>query len=124
MHESERVSDGDEVEVGTSRVCRTGLGSLQEMIVVLEDDQHMNEFQAAGMPRFVKRAQNSFNLRRVARERSEVVMGGEVRVKLAVALMVLMMRMKVSETVRNLLEELKFYVETGETQERKRQHLE
>lgn len=105
------------------RVCATPQGKTIEKFVEYDAERHAFTYEITGdaMPFFVKRATNTWTLSEIGPERTQLTMTVKMNTSgLFGVLMRPMMSLGMGKILRNNLEELKLFVETGQKHERKK----
>ncbi|MEM9194295.1 MAG: SRPBCC family protein [Myxococcota bacterium] len=105
------------------RVCDTPQGETIEKFVAFDDGQRTFTYEVSGkaMPSFVKRATNTWVLKGLGPDRTQLTMTVEMETGGFVgAIMKPMMSMGMGKVLRTNLEDLKHFVETGELHQRKK----
>lgn len=110
------------------RVCHTGIRMVPEVaetIVAYDEDRRTLTYEAtAGMPAFVTRARNRWQVTALDSRQSRVAFEGEIELRglfgrLAVGLLLI----QLGRTGRHLLDDLKYYVEHSTLSPRKQRQL-
>ena len=123
VDQSDLKVKGDEVGVGTARVCATGFGDLEETVVGLDEGSHSLTFETAGGPKFLTSARSTFQLTAVAVERTELTIRAELHFKPIMALAAPFLRLKFAKGLDLLNGDLKEYAERREAPERKSRRI-
>lgn len=105
----------------TERGCSTTLGALKEKLLEYSPAGHQLKYEVKeGMPSMVKYATNTWRLEPGPAGQTRLIMRADMEIGgFTGALMKPMMQMKMSKLCAHLVEEFKFYVETGQPHPRK-----
>ncbi len=104
------------------RVCTTSLGDTYERFVDFSESDHHFTYAIEGdvMPFFVKKALNTWTLIPLSDDTTQLTMSAELDVNLFPgSLMRLPMAIQSKRLLQENLEELKYYIETGQPHPRK-----
>ena len=113
----------------SGRVCETDLGPFKETIIRYDERNRILAYSAQGdkMPFFVKQLGNTWTVTPLSNNRARVEMCAEISLMPVFNLVMgPMMRMQMGGILKNAIEELKYFAETGAPHPRKleaqRQH--
>lgn len=107
------------------RVCHVpGFGDIYETFTDYDAVGKRYTYEATGMPFFVKAAHNSWQIEALDAHSCRVGFKAEMRLLPVIGtLMGVPMRIQLSKVLQNAVEELKYYVETGNLHPRKLKKL-
>ena len=107
------------------RVCQVpGFGEVHENFTAYDEAGKTYSFKINGLPFFVTSAHNSWVVKAIDASTTEVSFQGEVKMMPVIgSVMRIPLRMQLSTRLQNAVEELKYYVETGEVHPRKQKLL-
>ena len=115
-----------EVPEGEGRICSTTLGNTTEVITQL-DEQERNftySVEPENPPFFLEGIDNTWTVEPKGNNQSVVSMNADVKLKTAVApLIAPLMKWRMHKGFGTILEELKYYAETGQVHPRKQEQL-
>lgn len=103
------------------RVCSVpGFGNIHETFTAYDEHGKTFTYEATGMPFFVKGAFNSWKIEAIDENTSRVSFSVDMHlVPVIGGVMGIPMRMQLDKLLREAVEELKYYAETGEVHPRK-----
>lgn len=122
----EESSPNPDVPEGEGRVCVTALGNNKETITHLDEQERSFTYAVdfAKPPFFLEGIDNTWTVEPTGDNQSLVGMNANVRLKTAVGqLMAPVMKRRMEKGFDSLLEELKYYAETGRVHPRKQEQL-
>jgi ribosome-associated toxin RatA of RatAB toxin-antitoxin module len=113
---------------GDGRECRVpgvpGIDRVTERLVAYDDDTRTLTYVAdSGMPRFVRKAVNTWRVQPLSESRARVAVSAEVEVAGSARLLLPLLRLSLAFVGRRTLGELKHYVEHGRPAPRKQRQL-
>jgi len=119
-----KINTSADVPVGATvggRVCSVpGFGEIRETFIDYDEAGKTFTYAATGMPFFVTSAHNSWYVRAVDANTSDVSFQAEMKLlPLIGAVMAIPMKMQLTRLLDNATEELKYYAETGMLHPRK-----
>jgi uncharacterized protein YndB with AHSA1/START domain len=113
---------------GDGRECRVpgvpGIDRVTERLIAYDDDTRTLTYVAdSGMPRFVRKAVNTWRVKALGESRARVAVSAEVEVAGSARLFLPLLRLSLDFVGRRTLGELKHYVEHGRPAPRKRRQI-
>lgn len=118
VNEAAAIPEG--ASVG-GRVCNVpGFGEILESFTAYDEAGKTFTFEATGGPFIVRSAQSTWLVRALGANTTQVSFQSDLKLLPGIGLiMAIPMRMQLSRLLQNVVEELKYYVETGEIHPRK-----
>ena len=114
------------VPIGEGRVCQTTLGNNSETITEFNENDRTYTYvvEPEKTPFFLKGIENTWTVKPLGPERSEVSMRANVTLHTLMGkLMAPLVRRRMLKGFGSLLEELKVFAETGQVHQRKMEQL-
>lgn len=98
-----------------------GMGSIRERLTVFNPENHFLAYEIiTGLPNSMKAGSNTWRLTAINDLQTQLQMKGSIETKgLFAALLKPMIKMKFDTMTHNIVEEFKYYVETGQPHPRK-----
>lgn len=115
-----------DVPEGEGRVCSTALGHVKETITHKDEQKHAFTYAvtAENAPFFLDGIDNTWNVEAVGNNQSLVRMSANVKLMPVVGQLIApFMKMRMLKGFNSILEELKYYAETGQIHPRKLEEL-
>lgn len=105
----------------SSRACNTSFGQLKEEIRVFDEKEYKLSYEVVeGFPSFIAKGVNNWSLTSLGENQTKVTMMFEGQTTgIKGAIMGTMMRMKLGGSLKNAIEEFKYYVENNRPHPRK-----
>ncbi|MCA9890338.1 MAG: SRPBCC family protein, partial [Anaerolineae bacterium] len=105
------------------RVCQVpGFGELNESFTAYDEQGKTYTFEAKGLPFIVRAAHNTWRVQPLGNDKCRVSFAAEMQLMPVVGLLAAVpMRVQLGTLLKNAVEELKYYVETGSIHPRKLQ---
>ncbi|MEM7348638.1 MAG: SRPBCC family protein [Chloroflexota bacterium] len=115
----------DGASVG-GRVCSVpGFGDIHETFTAYDEEGKTFTYDATGLPFFVRRAENGWTIKAVGANRTRVSFSADMTLMPVIGtLMGIPMKSQMTKLLKNAVEELKHYAETGEIHPRKKALIE
>jgi hypothetical protein len=111
-------------EEGLDRVCDTFTGTLYEKFNFVDEENHMFEVNATGLPFFVTNTTGSWSLDEIDESTTKAVFEFKINTKGVIGtIMQIPMKSRLNKGVDRTLDDIKTYIETGEVTERKAREL-
>ncbi len=112
------------VSVGAHRVCQQGKKQLTEHITAIDEGRMVLHYELIeGRPNFIARAQNAWTVTALGPDQSRVTMRPVMTLKPWAFFMGPLLAMGLRGPLTKVLEEFKYWVETGEIHPRKRAQM-
>ena len=106
--------------VGSERFCATSFGDLKETIVRYDEAGKSLSYRAEGLPSVVTEGVNTWAVHPSGNNHSVVSMRAEMTLKPGIGLVVgPVMKLQLGKALGQVVDELKYYVETGQLHPRK-----
>lgn len=106
------------------RVCETETGRLMDTITTLDKENYLLEFSVKGLPFFVSSVVSTWKLYEISDTQTEIILGPRIRVMPVIGtLMQIPMKIAFKKLYPGLLDDLAFYIETGQASARKQKEI-